>query len=247
MGAILVSCRDLGKAEEHYAAALREAGWTGELRLRSPLDPEPASLEAALAGISGLLLTGGWDIHPRNWDPAEPLHPTAEVDEARDAQEIPLILEAWKRRIPIFGICRGEQILNVALGGSLIQDIPDHFGCPPERHQHGSAEEPGELHPVEIRAGTRLAALLGAARVPVNSRHHQAVGRLAPELALAAAESSTAGPEGLLVEAVEARDPRRWVLGVQWHPENLVHREDAAGRAARALFAGFLEALAEPA
>lgn len=239
MGAILVSCRNRGAAERDYVGALALAGWSGEVRLAGPGhgSPDPSSL---LAGCSGLLLTGGRDIHPAHWDPGEPVHPAAEVDGDRDAFEIPLVRAAWAAAIPILGICRGEQILNVALGGSLVQDIPDHFGCPPGRHQHGNAEDPGAFHRVDLAPATRLAALLGPGPVPVNSRHHQAVRRIAPGLRIAATDPETTGAEGLLVEGIEADDPMRWVVGVQWHPENLVSRRDAPGDAARRLFAAFV-------
>jgi putative glutamine amidotransferase len=237
MGFLLVSCRDAKYARTHYLPPLLKSGWTGQVRLLAPGGaPPPEGLE----GVSGLLLTGGLDIHPRHWDAQEPVHPTAEVDDKRDFQEIPLIREAWDRNVPVFGICRGEQILNVALGGSLIQDIPDHFRCPRDLHQHGSAEDPGELHPVQVEEGTFLASLLGPGLVPVNSRHHQAVRRVAPGLRCAAVHPGTRNHGESLVEAVESADPSRWALGVQWHPENLAERDDAAGAAARALFQAFV-------
>ncbi|MBI4911313.1 MAG: gamma-glutamyl-gamma-aminobutyrate hydrolase family protein [Acidobacteria bacterium] len=241
MGAILISCRNRDRALADYAEALKAAGWAGETRLLGPEDP-PRPSPAALDRCAGLLLTGGLDIHPRHWDPAEPLHPAAEVDEARDGLEIPLVRAAWDQGIPIFGICRGEQVLNVALGGSLVQDIPSHFSCPGDRHQHGTSGNPGALHPVEVGPGSRLSAFVGPGPLPVNTRHHQAVRRVAPSLRACAWDPGTVAAEGPLVEAVEAVDPKRWVLGVQWHPENLVRREDAAGAAARALFRAFLQA-----
>ncbi len=232
MGAIVVSCRDRAYAETHYLPALRQTGWAGAVHW---LEPGGAGLEVA----AGLLLTGGLDIDPRHWDPAEPVHPTAQLDPGRDATELPLVREAWERNLPILGICRGEQILNVALGGSLVQDIPDRFGCPPELHRHGSAQEPGELHPVEVLPGTRLAELLAPGPVPVNSRHHQAVRRVAPGLRANAVHAGTSLGEEALIEGVEAVDPARWVIGVQWHPEDLAARSDPAGEAARRLFQAF--------
>jgi len=242
MGVLLVSCRDARYARSHYLPPLIRAGWTGEVRFLTPGRPLPSLDDAA-----GLLLTGGLDIHPRHWDPQEPVHLAAQVDDKRDFLEIPLVREAWDRGLPIFGICRGEQILNVALGGSLIQDIPHHFGCPKERHQHGTAQDPGELHPVEVVANTALAGLLGAGPLPVNTRHHQAVHRLAPGLRASAVYPNTAKGEEILVEAVEASDLGRWVLGVQWHPEDLTERGDAAGEAARRLFEAFVARLVQPA
>lgn len=244
MGFILATCRDRAYLEAHYLPPLREAGWAGPFRVAAAEAP-PEAPEDLLAGAAALLLSGGGDIHPGAWDPAEPVHPTAEVDADRDRLELPLVRAAWARGLPLLGICRGAQILNVALGGSLVQDIPSACGCPEDRHRHGSAEAPGELHPVELAPASRLAALLGPGPVPVNSRHHQAVARVAPGLRACGWDPSTHSAEGPLVEAVEAVDPGHWAFGVQWHPENLARRGDPAGAASRALFAAFLRAAAE--
>jgi len=234
---LLVSCKNKSGAEKHYLPALKAAGWTGAIQLVAPGDPRPD-----LSGVAGLLLTGGLDIHPSHWDADEPVHPKAEVDADRDALEIPLILEAWNRNLPILGICRGEQILNVALGGSLIQDIPEHYGCEPSRHQHGTPEMPDMHHRVQLAPGSRLRALLGEDVFLVNSRHHQSAKRVAPPLVAVGWHLDTAHPEsGPLIEAVEAADPSRWVFGVQWHPENLIGLKGPAGDAARDLFSAFIQ------
>lgn len=238
MSSILVTCGSKSGAERHYLPAIWLGGWRGDILLVAPRDPPP-SLET----VSGLLLCGGLDIHPRLWDAEEPVHPTAEVAEDRDALETPLVREAWERGLPILGICRGEQLLNVALGGSLIQDIPCHFGCPSERHRHGCSEAPELHHAVQLEPMSRLAECLRCPRIPVNSRHHQAVKRLAPGLKAVAWDLNTRHPEtGPLIEGIEAEDENRWVLGVQWHPENLVGLEGEAGEAARRLFGSFAEA-----
>lgn len=235
---LLVSCKNKSGAEKHYLPALKAAGWTGPTQLLAPGDPLPD-----LSGAVGLLLTGGLDIHPGHWDATEPVHPRAEVDAERDVFEIPLIMEAWNRNLPILGICRGEQILNVALGGSMIQDIPDHYGCEPSRHQHGTPEMPDMHHRVQLAPGSRLRALLGEDVFLVNSRHHQAVKRVAPPLVAVGWHLDTAHSEnGPLVEALEAADPGRWVFGVQWHPENLIGLKGPAGDAARDLFNAFVQA-----
>lgn len=234
---LLVSCKNKSGAEKHYLPALRAAGWTGAIHLVAPGDLLPD-----LAGVSGLLLTGGDDIHPRHWDAAEAVHPMAEVDEGRDALEIPLIREAWDRNLPILAICRGEQVLNVALGGSMIQDVPDHYGCEPPRHQHGTPDAPDMHHRVQLAPASRLRALLGEDVFLVNSRHHQAVRRVAPPLVAVGWHLDTAHPDtGPIIEAVEAADPSRWVFGVQWHPENLVTLKGPAGDAARDLFTAFVK------
>jgi putative glutamine amidotransferase len=235
MSSILVSCKNKSGAEKHYLPALRAAGGVGTVHLVTPDDPIPD-----LALVSGLLLTGGYDIHPRHWDAAEAVHPTAELDEARDDFEIALIRAAWERNLPLLGICRGHQILNVALGGSMIQDVPDHFKCGPERHQHGVPEVPDMHHRVQLAPGSRLRAMLGEDVFLVNSRHHQAVKTVAPALRAVGWHLDTVHPEtGPLVEALEAVDASRWVFGVQWHPEGLVSLKGPAGDAARDLFAAF--------
>jgi putative glutamine amidotransferase len=236
---LLVSCKNKSGAEKHYLPAMRAAGWTGAIQLVAPGDPLPD-----LATAAGLLLTGGHDIHPCHWDASEPVHPKAEVDGDRDAFEIPLVRSVWERNLPMLGICRGEQVLNVALGGSLIQDVPDHYGCESERHQHGTPEAPEMHHRVQLAPGSRLRALLGEDVFLVNSRHHQAVKRLAPPLVAVGWHLDTSHPDtGPLVEAVEAADPNRWVFGVQWHPENLVTIKGPPGDAARDLFASFVAGL----
>jgi len=236
VSSLLMTCRNKSAAERNYFPAIRRGGWAGAILLVAPGDPLPD-----LEGVAGLLLPGGGDIHPRRWDPAEALHLAAEVDEARDEMEIPLILEAWRRGLPVLGICRGAQVLNVALGGSLIQDLPSHLGLDPGLHQRGTPEEAVEAHPVLIAPGSRLAELVGGTSATVNSRHHQAVRAVAPGLR-AVAWCRNPGPGPDLVEGVEA--PERWVVGVQWHPENLVDLDTATGEAARGIYRGFAAALA---
>lgn len=231
---ILVTCRDKVRLQATYVPALRLGGWDGPLQLVAPEDGPPD-----LEGVVGVLLSGGGDIYPRHWDPGEPVHPSAEVDAARDELELPLIREAWACRLPMLGICRGEQALNVALGGSLIQDIPSHFGCAADAHSHGTPDIPEVRHQVSIADGSLLASVLLADPVFVNSRHHQAVNRLAPGFRAVAWALDQRG----IIEAIEPEDRTRWVLGVQWHPENLVQRTDAAGEAARRLFVSFATAV----
>jgi putative glutamine amidotransferase len=222
-----------------YVSALRKAGWSGAVCLVGPGEECPP-----LATCAGLLLTGGGDIHPDRWDPAEPAHPRSEVDAERDALEIPAIREAWRIGLPILGICRGEQVLNVALGGSLHQHVPEAFGCPDDLHQRGSSKLPPDLrHAVSVDPASRLATWMGATEVLVNSRHHQAVDRVAAGLRAVAWHPGTRRGEEPIIEAVEATDPDRWVLGVQWHPENLVDLEGSAGASALSIFRAFLAAL----
>jgi putative glutamine amidotransferase len=235
VSSLLLTCRNKSAAERHYLPAIRLGGWTGEIHVATPGSPLPA-----LETFQGLLMTGGDDIHPRWWDPAEPVHPEADPDGDRDDLEIPLIRRAWDLRLPILGICRGEQALNVALGGSLIQDLPSRFGLKPDFHRRGSSDRPELAHPIELEPTSRLARLLGVTEVEVNSRHHQAVLRVAPPLRAVAWHRN---PMPGIIEAIEAVDPERWVLGVQWHPENLVGLDGGTGAAARAIFQGFAEVL----
>lgn len=240
VSSIVVVCGNPGAADLHYVPALRQAGWKMGVHLVSPGETLPDLAEAV-----GLLLCGGADMHPTAWDPEEGVHPTADPAPARDALEIPLVRQAWELGLPVLGICRGEQVLNVALGGSLFQHVPEAYACPRERHQHGHADQGPDLrHRVRVAEGSRLAEALGTTDLPVNSRHHQAVRRVAPVLRAVAWDDATPGPGGPLVEGVESPDPRHWVLGVQWHPENLVGLEGAGGLAARNLFQAFLAAVA---
>jgi putative glutamine amidotransferase len=234
VSSLLITCQNKSAVERNYLPALRLGGWTGAIRLATAGGPVPS-----LDGVAGLLMPGGYDVHPRRWDEAEDLHPTTEPDEPRDELEIPLVLEAWRRGLPILGICRGAQLLNVALGGSLIQDIPSQVGLDEDLHNLGTPEEALEAHQVVIAAGSRLAGLVGGTEATVNSRHHQAVLRVAPCLRAVAWCREPGGPE--LVEAIEAEG--RWVVGVQWHPENLVELDTATGRAALGIFRGFAAAL----
>jgi putative glutamine amidotransferase len=238
VSSLLITCQNKSAVERHYIPALRLGGWQGEIILATPGASAPS-----LEGVAGLLMPGGYDIHPCHWDEDEALHHTSELDAPRDALELPLAREAWNRGLPILGICRGEQVLNVALGGSLIQDIASRFGLQDSLHRRGSSEDADEAHPVRVTPGTRLAQLVGGTEVLVNSRHHQAVQRVAPGLkAVAWYRCSPEGPE--LVEGIEAEAPERWVVGVQWHPENLVRLENGTGRAALGIFQGFVAAMA---
>ncbi len=239
VSSLLVTCKSKSGASQHYVPAVLLGGWAGDVVLVAPGDPVPP-----LEGFRGLLLTGGDDIHPSNWDPGEAPHETAEPDPSRDALEIPLVRRAWELGLPILGICRGEQVLNVALGGSLVQDIPSHYHCETARHQIGSSSLPPQLaHPVTVDPASRLRTLVGADEVEVNSRHHQAVLRLAPVLKAVAWHPPTARDGQPLIEGVEALDPGRWVVGVQWHPENLVAMDHPAAAAALGIFRGFAGAL----
>ena len=175
------------------------------------LDPDHIPFPEFLDRVDGLLLTGGADVDPRLYG-AERHRTVERVVPERDAFEIALVREALRRDLPLLAICRGQQVLNVASGGTLVQDIPSQI---PGSGAHDPDVERWETaHEVEILPETRLREILGAERVAVNSFHHQSVERLGEGLIL-----SARSPDGV-VEGIEARDRRRFALGVQWHPES---------------------------
>jgi gamma-glutamyl-gamma-aminobutyrate hydrolase PuuD len=163
-------------------------------------------VDETLAAVDGLIFSGGSDLDPELYG-QEPHAETVGVVAARDRAELVLLTAALARDLPVLAICRGSQVLNVALGGDLVQHLPDVVGD--ERHKH----TPGEFadHDVTLEEGTRIGALLGD-RAPVKSHHHQGIGRLGNGLRVSAHAEDGA------VEAIE--DPaRRFTLGVLWHPE----------------------------
>lgn len=200
-----------------YTAAVLAAGG---LPLILPIaSAESPLLAAYLAAVDGLLFSGGEDVDPAHY--GERLDPRCgAIDPERDAFELALARAALTRGVPTLGICRGLQLLNVAAGGSLYQDL----ACRPgtlDGHDAPHAERRRLAHPVVIRPGSRLHAVLGLTESPVTSTHHQAVKGLAPGFT-AGAEC----PEDGLVEAVE--DPSRpFLLAVQWHPERMAGEHPA--------------------
>ncbi len=190
-------------------------------------DEDPADV---LTRIDGLLLTGGADVEPGLYGEAP--HPTTDVDAARDAFEIPLARQAMAQQVPLFAICRGAQVLNVAAGGSLVQDIPSAVDS--DLRHSVTQQKDVVAHPISVAEGSRLADAMGFAldltTCGVNSRHHQSVAEVAPSLV-----ASAHSPDGV-VEAIERPDGA-FCLGVQWHPENFWR----TGRFA-ALFDAFVRA-----
>ena len=201
MDDVLVGIVDQGREEKLrlYAAGVEAAGarfevlpWTG--------DPERDATR-----FDALVLCGGDDVDARRF--GEENHPAVGlVPAVRDEYEIRLVRAAAAHGTPLLGVCRGAQVMNVALGGSLIQHVPDVPGAGVHRD--------AAHHEVSFVPGTRLAALAGRPAAEVNSFHHQAVGRLAPGLRVAARAADG------IVEAVEGdRDDGAFLVGVQWHPE----------------------------
>jgi putative glutamine amidotransferase len=193
-----------------YTRAVEVAGGAPIL---IPLQLSEETLRAIFAQLGGLLLAGGVDVHPKEFG-KEVLPACGEIDTARDATELHLTRWALADDKPVLGICRGIQLLNVAAGGSLYQDI----GAQVEtnlKHDYHVADAQVLAHPVEIQPDSRVAHALGATRLEVNSLHHQGVKDIAPGLHVVAR-----APDGI-VEAVEGSDGR-FVVGVQFHPEWLL-------------------------
>jgi len=224
----ITTCRKL----EDYRQSILHVG--GEPRMLDASMP----VAQALAGIDGLMLTGGGDVAPSRY--GEAAHATVEEAEpGRDEFDIALVTAARARHLPIFAICRGVQVLNVACGGTLVQDIPSQLAG---AGQHSFTVPPNDsyslAHEVWVDKDSLLSKLmkdrLVDESVEVNSRHHQAVKGVAPGFKVTAT-----APDGV-IEAIE--DPAAsFCLGVQWHPENFFRTGEF-----RALFEGFLEAAAKP-
>lgn len=216
---------------QRYVEVLRQFGavpW-----LIPPLVNDPEAIREIFDRLDGLVLAGGSDIEPgRYGEAARP--ECGPTDPDRDAVEILLVKLALDHTLPLLGICRGVQLLNVACGGSLYQDIAAQVPAAIKHDftaKQGHLDRAGSPHDVTVKAGTRLAAILGTHVVPVNSIHHQAVKELGRGLV-----ASAYAPDGV-VEALE-QVSHPFALAVQWHPEDLVETQPVMGR----LFEAFMEA-----
>jgi len=221
----IANCRKI----EDYRQSVLHVG--GEARV---LDQSAAPREA-LAGVGGLLLTGGSDVAPARY--GEPPHESVvDVEPARDEFELQLIQLARDAQLPLFAICRGIQVLNVAYGGTLVQDIASYLPGALMHKLEVPPHEPYALaHDVWIEKDSLLSTLMRERLndidvCAVNSRHHQAVKDVAADLVV-----SATAPDGV-IEALEDRS-LPFCLGVQWHPENFWRTGEF-----RPLFEGFLEA-----
>jgi putative glutamine amidotransferase len=192
----------------------------------------PAVAVAAIEDIAGLVLTGGEDIDPRHFGQAA--HPANGAPHAaRDASELALARRALDQRIPTLAICRGAQIMNVALGGTLVQDISSqHDGT----INHDPHQRTKRVHRVSVDPASRLARVVGATSIITNSSHHQSIDAVASGLRVVARS------EDGIVEGIEATDEDWWMLGVQWHPEELT---ETAEDWDRRLFSAFADAVRE--
>lgn len=211
-----------------YIAALESAGLVPVIV--PPLSGEQA-VNAILDRVDGVLLTGGEDVEPSLYgQPRISQCGPPNVD--RDKTEIALVKAARERRMPLLAICRGPQLLNVALGGTLYQDIPSEL---PRALPHDVREDrAARVHDVEIDAGSMIADAIGSTRITVNSLHHQSVRDVAPALKVTAR-----APDGV-VEGLESTADDWWVMAVQWHPEEM---NDAPEPWDRGLFRAFADRL----
>jgi putative glutamine amidotransferase len=213
--------RDRAFAFTTYVESLRQAGAVPVV-----IPPQPENAEAIVDSLDGILLAGGDDCDPTAY--GEPAHPTVEpMDPRRQNNDLTLARLARERRIPTLGICLGVQVMNVAAGGTLIQDIAselrtdiDHASEPSDRHRHD----------VLIEDNTRLSEILGDQELNVNSSHHQAIRHVGEGLRVTAL-----APDGI-IEALE--DPSHpFYVGVQWHPEDM-----PADKSAQSIFGAFVDA-----
>jgi putative glutamine amidotransferase len=192
-----------------YVGALEAAGLV--------VRPIAAGAGASLEGLNGLVLSGGIDLNPKMY--GEERHPKADDPlDARDELELRLLHEALEKDMPVLAICRGMQLFNVAMGGSLEQHIEAT-----DVHQRYDLEKRLPVHAVEVEQGTKLAEILGEGKVAVNSRHHQAVARVGNGLEVSArAEDGT-------VEGIELPG-KQFAVGVQWHPEDQAGTDEVQAR-----------------
>lgn len=204
-----------------YLAAVRQAS----------ADPHGHLVETAatLEGFAGLVLMGGTDVNPKLYGETAAAETDA-PDDQRDEVELALLTEALDKNMPVLAICRGMQLLNVALGGTLIQHLAS------VRHDPEFEDRSKPAHQVEVRPDSLLFKSVGVQYLPVNSRHHQAVSKIGKGLRVSGRDAETG-----TVEAIE-HDERRFVLAVQWHPEDQVVNQPVQ----RQLFQSFVDALLLP-
>ena len=218
---------------QRYVEALRSAGAVPVLLPLLPHDPE--GMRELFARLDGVFLTGGVDVDPARYGEAKhPLCGTTDAD--RDAVELMLLAHAIEVGKPVLAVCRGIQVLNVARGGTLYQDVTAQIPAAMKHDYFPTPSNPSRTylaHDVTVAAGTRLAAILGEAVVPVNSMHHQAIKDLAADL-----RPTAFAPDGI-IEAVEGSNGQ-YLVGVQWHPEELTDTQPGMRR----LFTSFVEASA---
>jgi len=209
--------RDRAFVYTTYVESLKKAGAVPVL-----IPPQPENALDLIETLDGIVLAGGDDCDPAVY--GEERHESVEpMDPRRQSNDLTLARIARERKIPTLGICLGVQVMNVAAGGSLIQHIEsdiDHASEPSDRHRHN----------VTLEAATKLASILGARDLNVNSSHHQAIKRVGDGLTVTAT-----APDGIIEGLEDSRHP--FYLGVQWHPEDMSGEDSAAS-----LFGAFVEA-----
>ncbi|WP_419499605.1 gamma-glutamyl-gamma-aminobutyrate hydrolase family protein [Alistipes ihumii] len=191
-----------------YVDAVQAAGG---IPVVIPLMRDTADLSRLFERLDGLVLIGGGDVDPARFD-AEPSAALGHVDTVRDAYDFALLDRALRRNIPVLGICRGEQLINVAFGGTLYQDLPSEYADRSVNHSQ-SLPSSEATHAVTVAEESLVRRITGADTLWTNSFHHQAVRDVAPGF------RATARTRDGVVEAIEPLDPRIRVLGVQFHPE----------------------------
>jgi putative glutamine amidotransferase len=212
--------------QERYSRAVQDAG---AVPLVLPIIPALAGMRKAIGSLDGLIVSGGnFDINPRLYG-EEPIKAMRNILEERTHFELGLINLALARDMPLLGVCGGAQAINVALGGSLYQDIQTQVAGAAE-HERGSLKDIGG-HAVSIVKGTKLRKIVGRKSLEVNTTHHQAVKKLGKGLIVNAAAGDR------IVEGIESRR-HAFVLGVQWHPEFLVPQDQVQKK----IFAAFVRA-----
>ena len=217
-----------------YAEAVIAGGGLPQI---FPATTSRAVIAESVQRCDGVLLTGGDDIDPKLYAKELPdnlAKTVGPLEPARDEWEKEAIAEVFARRKPLFGICRGHQMLNVALGGTLVVDIPTQM---PNALNHRRMDRKTELvHDIKVVPDSLLARLAGQESFGVNSTHHQAIGEVAPRLRMVAQS-----PDGV-IEALELKDAAQgpFLLTVQFHPERLIDKSPVFGQ----LFSGFVEACA---
>lgn len=218
------------RINEAYSKAIAQAGG---VPLILPPGEAAAHADALADAVDALMLSGGEDIDPARY--GEPTHPSvAATNPERDSAELALVAAARAARLPVLAICRGLQLINVAHGGTLVQDIESQLpGAMPHQLRRQRQER---VHDVKAEESSRLAVALGARRLTVNSVHHQSLRDIGAGWRVVAR-----APDGI-VEGLEWSGEGWWAVGVQWHPEELVDSDEPWDRA---LFAAFIRAAAD--
>lgn len=214
---------------QSYVRAVERAGGIPVLL---PPFADPASLAAVGARLDGLLLSGGGDIDPRLYG-EERIPECGEIETERDLPELDIARWALDSNVPILGVCRGMQLLNVLRGGTLYQDITTQHPSSP-RHDHTDQPRTWRAHEIAINPASQLASILGSPRQNVNSLHHQAVNRIGDGIEI------TGWSEDGIAETLEVPG-HPFAIAVQYHPEELAADDEPSRR----LFAAFVQAAAD--